>query len=117
MRRYFKYFRGVKKHAILAPLFMMVDAICSVIPPFLIAKIIDVGIVNSDTSYILKMGAYMVICGFGVLLGGFSCMYFSAKASYGFGANLRHDIITKIQSYSFTNINKFTTFEFFPKLY
>ena len=109
MKRYFKYFNGVKKYAILAPLFMMVDAICSVIPPFLIAKIIDIGIASSDTAYILKMGGYMALCALGVLVGGFGCMYFSAKASYGFGANLRRDIITRIQSYSFSNINKFTT--------
>lgn len=109
MRRYLKYFKGVKIYAVLAPLFMMVDAICSVIPPFIISKIIDVGIANSDKAYIIKMGGYMALCALGVLIGGFGCMYFSAKASYGFGANLRRDIITKIQKYSFSNINKFTT--------
>ena len=109
MRKYLKYFKGVRRYAVLAPMFMMVDAICSVIPPFIISKIIDVGIVNSDKTYILKMGGYIGLCALGVLVGGFSCMYFSAKASYGFGANLRRDIITKIQTYSFENINKFTT--------
>ena len=109
MRRYLKYFNGVKKYALLAPLFMMIDAICSVIPPFIISKIIDVGIANNDTEYIIKMGGYIGLCAVGILVGGFLCMYFSAKASYGFGANLRRDIITKIQSYSFANINKYTT--------
>lgn len=109
MKRYLKYFRGVKKYAILAPIFMMVDAMCSVISPYIISKIIDVGIANSDTAYIMKMGGIMFLLALGVLGGGFGCMYFSAKASYGFGANLRKDIIKKIQTYSFANINKFTT--------
>ena len=109
MKRYFKYFKGVKKYAVLAPIFMMIDAMCSVISPYIISKIIDVGIANGDTGYITKMGGIMVLLALGVLGGGFGCMYFSAKASYGFGANLRRDIIRKIQTYSFANINKFTT--------
>ncbi|MBQ8044453.1 MAG: ABC transporter ATP-binding protein [Clostridia bacterium] len=109
MKRYLKYFEGVKKYAILAPIFMMVDAMCSVVSPYIISKIIDVGIANGDTSYIMKMGGIMFLLALGVLGGGFGCMYFSAKASYGFGANLRKDIIRKIQEFSFANINKFTT--------
>ena len=109
MKRYFKYLKGVKKYAILAPIFMMIDAMCSVISPYIISKIIDVGIANGDIGYIIKMGGIMVALALGVLGGGFGCMYFSAKASYGFGANLRKDIIRKIQSFSFANINKFTT--------
>ena len=109
MKRYLKYFKGVKKYTILAPIFMMVDAMCSVISPYIISKIIDVGIANGDTGYIIKMGGIMFLLALGVLGGGFGCMYFSAKASYGFGANLRRDIIGKIQTYSFANINKFTT--------
>ena len=109
MKRYLKYFKGIKKYSILAPIFMMVDAMCSVIGPYIISKIIDVGVATGDISYIAKMAGYMFLLALGVLGGGFGCMYFSAKASYGFGANLRRDIITKIQSYSFANINKFTT--------
>lgn len=109
MKKYLKYLKGVKKYAILAPIFMMIDAMCSVISPYVISKIIDVGIANNDTGYIIKMGGIMFVLAVGVLGGGFGCMYFSAKASYGFGANLREDIIRKIQSFSFANINKFTT--------
>jgi len=109
MRRYLKYLKGVKKYAILAPIFMMVDAMCNVVSPYIISKIIDVGIANGDTQHIIKMGGIMIALALGVLIGGFGCMYFSAKASYGFGANLRKDIIRKIQSFSFANINKFTT--------
>ena len=109
MKRYLKYLNGVKKYAVLAPIFMMIDAMCSVISPFIISKIIDVGIANGDINYVIRMGGIMFLLALGVLGGGFGCMYFSAKASYGFGANLRKDIIKKIQTYSFANINKFST--------
>lgn len=109
MKKYFKYLKGVRKYVILAPIFMMIDAMCSVISPFIISKIIDIGIANGDVAYIMKMGGLMFLLALGVLGGGFGCMYFSAKASYGFGANLRRDIIKKIQTYSFANINKFST--------
>ena len=109
MKRYLKYLKGVRKYAVLAPIFMMVDAMCSVIAPYIISKIIDVGIATGDTAYIMKMGGIMFLLALGVLGGGFGCMYFSAKASYGFGANLRKDIICKIQTFSFANINKFAT--------
>ena len=109
MKEYLKYLKGVRKYVVLAPLFMMIDAMCSVIAPYIISKIIDVGIANGDTGYIIKMGGIMFLLALGVLGGGFGCMYFSAKASYGFGANLRKDIIRKIQTFSFANINKFTT--------
>ena len=87
MREYLKYLKGVRKYAVLAPIFMMIDAMCSVVAPYIISKIIDVGIANSDTAYIMKMGGIMFLLALGVLGGGFGCMYFSAKASYGFGAN------------------------------
>ena len=55
MKRYLKYLKGVRKYAVLAPIFMMVDAMCSVIAPYIISKIIDVGIATGDTAYIMKM--------------------------------------------------------------
>ena len=57
-------------------------------------------------------GMFIIIAVVGAIIcmiGGFFAMYFSAKASYGFGANLRKDLVSKIQEFSFANINKFTT--------
>ena len=67
MKEYFKYLKGVRKYVILAPIFMMVDAMCSVISPFIISKIIDIGIANGDTAYIMKMGGIMFLLALGVL--------------------------------------------------
>lgn len=109
MKNYFKYFKDSKAAVILAPTLMMVDALCAVITPFLIAKIIDNGVVTGNVDYIIKMGVYILFAAFGIFGGGFGCMYFSAKASTNFGANLRKDLMEKIQMFSFANINKFTT--------
>ena len=104
-----KYFKGNMRNAVLAPIFIIIDTFGSISVPYFTAKIMDVGIVNSDTNYIVKMGLYMVVLSTLSMLGGFLAMYHSSKASYGFGANLREDIIRKIQEFSFNNINKFGT--------
>ena len=51
----------------------------------------------------------MIACALTSLIGGFLAMYFSSKAAYGFGSNLRQDMLSKIQEFSFSNINKFST--------
>lgn len=109
MKKYMKYFKDNWKAVILSPILMIIDAMCGVIQPFIAAKIIDVGIIGGDTSYVIRMGLVMAALGIGVLGGGFGCMYFSAKASYGFGANLRKALMSKVQEFSFANINKFST--------
>ncbi len=104
-----KYMKGSWKYAILAPICILIDTLGMIIVPYFTSLIIDVGIVNSDINYIYKIGIYMVISSMIAMIGGFFAMYFSAKASYGFGANLRQELIDKIQEFSFANINKFTT--------
>ena len=61
------------------------------------------------TSYIIRTGLIMIVCALISLIGGFLAMYFSSKAAYGFGSNLRQDMLSKIQEFSFSNINKFST--------
>ena len=111
-----KYFKGNAKNAILAPIFIIIDTFGSISVPYFTAKIMDVGIANSDTNYIIKMGLYMVVLSTISMLGGFLAMYHSSKASYGFGANLREDLICKIQEFSFNNINKFGTASLITRL-
>jgi len=105
----FKYLKGNVKSAILGPLFIIVDTAGMISIPFLTSKIMDIGIPNGDKNYIVQMGIYMIIVSMISMLGGFLAMYFSSKAAYGFGANLRKDLMEKIQDFSFNNINKFGT--------
>lgn len=105
----FKYMKGNVKSAILGPLFIIVDTAGMISIPFLTSKIMDIGIPNGDKDYIIRMGIYMIIVSMISMLGGFLAMYHSSKAAYGFGANLRKDLMDKIQEFSFNNINKFGT--------
>lgn len=109
MKHYIKYMKGNWKYAILAPILIMIDSLGMVIQPYFLQKIIDVGIANNDQDYIIKTGIIMILCALGSLVGGFLAMYFSSKAAYGFGSNLRQDMLNKIQEFSFSNINKFST--------
>lgn len=105
----FKYLKGNVKSAILGPLFIIVDTAGMISIPFLTSKIMDIGIPNGDKDYIIKMGIYMIIVSMISMIGGFLAMYHSSKAAYGFGANLREELMEKVQEFSFSNINKFGT--------
>ena len=109
MKQYFKYLKGVKLAVVLAPILMILDAIGFIVQPYFMGKIIDVGIANNDVGYIIKTGLIMIGFAFLTMAGGFGCMYFSAKAAFGFAANLRKDLLSKIQEFSFVNINSFST--------
>lgn len=109
MKKFVKYMKGNWKAAILAPLFIIIDTLGMVVQPYFISKIIDVGIANGDINYIIKTGIIMMVLAIVAIAGGFLAMFFSSKAAYGFGRNIRKDMIAKIQEFSFSNINKFST--------
>ena len=111
-----KYMKGNWKYAILAPLCILIDTIGMMIVPQITSNVIDVGIKTTDVNYIINQGIIAVLGAVICMIGGFFAMYFSAKASYGFGANLRQDLINKIQEFSFANINKFTTSSLITRL-
>lgn len=109
MKQYIKYMKGNWKYAIIAPILMMIDATGMVVQPYFLEKIIDIGIANQDTNYIIQTGLIMIAFAIASMIGGFLAMYFSSKAAYGFSANLRQAMLDKIQDFSFSNINKFST--------
>lgn len=101
--------KGNWRAAVLAPLFIIIDTLGMVVQPYFISKIIDVGIANGDINYIIRTGIIMMVLAIVAIAGGFLAMFFSSKAAYGFGRNIRKDMISKIQEFSFSNINKFST--------
>ena len=109
MKQYMKYVKPYLPYFILAPLFMVVEVVGEVVMPKLLANIIDEGIPNMDTGYIVKMGFLMAGMAVIMMLGGVGGGFFSAKASVSFAAALRKDAFTKVQQFSFANIDKFST--------
>ena len=104
-----RYLKEYKKPAILTPIFVILEVVMEVLIPYLMAKIIDVGINNGDVQYIIKIGTFLILSAMLSLAFGMLSGRFAAKASAGFSKNLRREMFHKIQDYSFENINKFST--------
>lgn len=98
-----------KKDSILAPIYVILEVIMEVLIPLLMAKIVDVGLANGDIPYIVKVGVIMLIVSFLALYFGIASGKAAARASTGFSKNLRKAMYDKIQMYSFSNIDKFST--------
>ncbi len=98
-----------KKETILTPILVILEVATEVIIPLLMAKIVDVGLANGDIAYVVKIGIVMLISSFLALYFGITSGKTAAKASTGFAKNLRKAMYDKIQTYSFSNIDKFST--------
>ena len=108
-----KSIREFKTPAVLTPVFMVGEVVMEVIIPLLMAALVDNGINGNngegDMNYILLIGAGLAVCCVLSLLSGFAGAKTGAKASTGFARNLRKDMFYKVQEYSFSNIDKFST--------
>lgn len=101
--------REYKKQSFLTPVLVAAEVFVEVLIPLLMAKIIDVGIMNGDMAYIIKLGALLVLLAVVALFFGAKAGQLAAVASSGYAKNLRHDIFYKIQDFSFGNIDHFLT--------
>lgn len=109
MKELLKYLRHYIKESILAPLFKMLEASFELFVPLVMAAIIDTGIKNSDKPYIFKMA--MVLVGLAIVgfISALTAQYFAAKASVGFGKDLRGDLYRHINTLSYSEIDKIGT--------
>lgn len=104
--------REYKKQSFLTPVLVAAEVFVEVLIPLLMAKIIDVGIMNGDMAYIIKLGALLVLLAVVALFFGAKAGQLAAVASSGYAKNLRHDIFYKIQDFSFGNIDHFSKCSF-----
>ncbi|MGN0691005.1 MAG: ABC transporter permease, partial [Oscillospiraceae bacterium] len=98
-----------KRSSIITPICMILEVIMEMIIPLLMAKIIDDGIQTGDMNAIIKAGLGMIGCAAVGLAAGVGGAYFGADASTGFARNLRQAMFERIQTFSFSNIDKFST--------
>ena len=103
------YMKKYKKYLFLGVACAALEVIFELLIPLVMAKIVDVGIAAGDTAYTIKMGLLMVCMAMISLSFGLALSKFAAIAGQGFGAELREAEYIKIQSYSFKNIEKFST--------
>ncbi len=98
-----------KKASIATPVFMILEVIMETIIPLMMASIIDDGVSVGNAGHIYKMGALMLAAACFSLFSGFMGGKYGAKASTGFARNLRKAMYENIQTFSFSNIDKFST--------
>lgn len=100
MLRLVRYLKDYKIESVLAPLFKFLEAAFELLVPLVIAKIIDIGIGNKNSNYIIKMGILLVTLAVIGLISAIVAQYFSAKAATGFGTKLRDDLFAHILQFS-----------------
>ena len=109
MKFYWKYVKPHIKYFIIGPILMMAEVVGEVVLPYLFSRLINNGIPNGNTGYIIGIGVAMIIFTLTMMIGGLGGNYFNAKASISFAADLRKDAFRKVQEYSFANIDQFST--------
>ncbi len=104
-----KNIKGFVKESVLTPLFMILEVVAEMLIPMIMSSMIDDGINKGNMQHIITTGLLMGACALIGLFGGVMGGIYGAKASAGFARNLRMAMFENIQSYSFANIDKFST--------
>ena len=109
IRKLSQSIREYKKEAILTPVCVAIEVVLEIIIPLLMAQLIDDGVYGGEMNLVYKIGLELILCAVLSLIFGILSGKFAAKASSGFAKNLRKDLYYKVQDFSFTNIDTFST--------
>ncbi|QHI71579.1 ABC transporter ATP-binding protein [Aminipila terrae] len=109
MKKLLIYLKNYKKESILGPLFKLLEATFELFVPLVVAAVIDHGIMRGDINYITYM--FLILIGLGILgvLSSITAQYYAAKASTGFGKELRHALFFHIQGLSYSEMDALGT--------
>lgn len=102
--------------AVLSPLFMVLEVLGDVFIPYLMSRIVDVGIVSQDINFIVNTGMLMVGAALLAMFFGVSSSFFGANAGFGFASEIRQKVFEKMQSFSFANLDSFTVSSLITRL-
>ncbi len=103
------HLKGYGRQAATGPIFMVLEVVCEMLMPLLMAEVVDKAIPAGDTSYIFRLGAAMVALALFSMFCGIMGAKLGVGASQGFGANLRLALFEKVQTFSFADIDKFSS--------
>lgn len=103
------HIKEYKKASIATPFFMILEVIMETLIPFLMATLVDDGINKGNLNHVYRIGALMLVFAVIGLFAGLMGGKYGAKASAGFAKNLREDMYKNIQTFAFSNIDKFST--------
>ncbi|WP_018142931.1 ABC transporter ATP-binding protein [Alloscardovia criceti] len=105
----FKSLRSFKPAAILTPILVAIEALFEVLIPTLMAYLIDQGLSQGNISNVWKWGGILLVVSLSSLAAGIGAGHFAARVATGLSRNLRHDLFKKVQGFSFTNIDRFSS--------
>ena len=109
IKKLMSYIGEFKRDTILSPIFVTLEVFLEVLLPTLMALVIDNGVETGDMNYVMKMGLIMLVVAMLSLAAGTLSGVFAARASMGFGRNLRRGMFDNIQDFAFRNIDHFST--------
>ena len=109
LKEFYQYFKGYRKYLYLGCLCIILETMFELVIPLIMTDIIDIGVATNNQQVILEKGFMMVVCAVFSLLLGMAYARLAAKAGQGFGAQLREEEYRKIQAFSFSNMDNFST--------
>ena len=105
MIKLMRYLRDYKLESVVGPLFKFFEACLELLVPIVMARVIDVGVKNGDSGYILRMGAVLAAFALSGVVCALTAHYFAPKASMGFGTKLRADLYRHVNRLSFAELD------------
>jgi len=109
MKKYIKF-------AVLSPILMILEVFADIAIPYLMSRIVDVGIAEQDIEYVLQIGLIMIAAAIFAIIFGVISSYFGARAGYGFASEVRLKLYKEIQGFSFANLDRFTVASLITRL-
>jgi ATP-binding cassette subfamily B multidrug efflux pump len=116
LKKLLPYMKKYIKYAVLCPILMMLEVTADIAIPYLMSRLVDVGIANQDIQYVLKIGIIMVAAALAGMTFGIISSHYGAKAGFGFASEIRLKLFEKIQGFSFANLDKFTVASLITRL-
>lgn len=116
MKKLLPYLKKYRAYAFLSPVLMILEVLTDVSVPYLMSRIVDVGIATQDINYVVKVGITMIAVALVGMVFGILSAHFGARAGYGFASEIRLATYEKIQGFSFANLDQFTVSSLITRL-
>jgi ATP-binding cassette subfamily B multidrug efflux pump len=116
LKKLLPFMKKYIKFAVLSPILMILEVIADIAIPYLMSRIVDVGIANRDIEYVIKIGLIMIAAALLAMISGVISSHYGARAGFGFASEVRLKLYKKIQGFSFANLDKFTVASLITRL-
>lgn len=116
MKKLLRHMKNYIFFAILCPILMILEVLADIYIPYLMSRIVDIGIVNQDIEYIVQLGLIMVVAALLAMVFGILSSHFGARAGYGFASGIRDEVFEKVQGFSFANLDQFSVSSLITRL-